>query len=215
MEAHWHKPNISTTVLLQGAHVVHLAVVVGTAVGVFVGTNLDDFALLLVFVLGMPQEGIRPPQIVFGQYLGFSALLLVSGVAAAGLRTVPEHWVGLLGFVPIGLGVVGLVRAGSDPPVTPDAMASVRNVAAIATVTVANGVDNVSVYVLLFRQLNLTDTIITTVVFLLLLAVWCTTALAVGRRARLVPGAVRASRLAAPLVLVAIGVYLLFHTGVF
>jgi len=215
VEAHWHKPNISTTVLLQGAHVVHLAVVVGTAVGVFVGTNLDDFALLLVFVLGMPQEGIRPPQIVFGQYLGFSALLLVSGVAAAGLRTVPEHWVGLLGFVPIGLGVVGLVRAGPDPPVTPDAMASVRNVAAIATVTVANGVDNVSVYVLLFRQLNLTDTIITTVVFLLLLAVWCTTALAVGRRARLVPGAVRASRLAAPLVLVAIGVYLLSHTGVF
>jgi len=195
--------------------VVHLADVVGTAVGAFVGTNVDDFALLLVLVLGMPQEGIRPPQIVFGQYLGFSALLVISGIAAAGLRTVSEHWVGLVGFVPIVLGVLGLVRARSEPPVTPKAMASSRSVAAIATVTVANGGDNVSVYVLLYRQLNVIDAVITTLVFLVLLAAWCAGALIISRRARLVPGVVRASRLLAPLVLIAIGVFLLFHTGVF
>jgi cadmium resistance protein CadD (predicted permease) len=193
--------------------VAHLAGVIVTAVGAFVGTNIDDFVVLLLLTLGMPLDGIRRWQIVTGQYLGFCALLVISGLAAAALRSFPESWVGLLGLFPLALGILGFIRVRRGSAATAEGPILASNMATVAIVTVANGGDNVSVYTLLFRQLNVTDTVITVLVFLLMLGALCAAALVVSQHARLIPGIVRRSRWLTPAVLVIIGVVLLIRTG--
>jgi cadmium resistance protein CadD (predicted permease) len=193
--------------------VAHLLGVVGTAVGAFVGTNIDDFVVLILLTLGMPLDGIRRWQIVTGQYLGFCGLLLISGLGAAALRTVPENWVGLLGVVPLALGIRGFVLLRRGSAASPEKPILASSMATVAIVTVANGGDNVSVYILLFRQLNVTDTVITILVFLIMLGALCAVALIVSQHARLIPGIVRRSRWLTPAVLVIIGIILLARTG--
>jgi cadmium resistance protein CadD (predicted permease) len=83
----------------------------------------------------------------------------------------------------------------------------------VAIVTVANGGDNVSVYAVLFRQLNPAGLAVTMVVFLVMLGGLCALALVIGRYARLIPGIVRGSKWSTPSVYVIIGALLLVRTG--
>jgi cadmium resistance protein CadD (predicted permease) len=91
-----------------------------------------------------------------------------------GLTVVPDRCVGLLGLVPFALGVKGLVAAmrarGDDGPAAP---AVATGLASVAAVTVANGVDNISVYTPMFRTIGLTDSLITVAVFTGGVAAWC------------------------------------------
>jgi cadmium resistance protein CadD (predicted permease) len=193
--------------------VAHLASVVGTAAGAFVGTNIDDFVVLLLLVLGMPKDGIRRWQIIAGQYLGFAVLLVITACGALALHAVSESWAGLLAVVPLALGVRGLIQAGRAPDATGETPILAASVAKVAIVTVANGGDNVSVYTVLFRQLNPAGTAVTILVFLVMLGGLCALALAVGQHARLIPGIVRGNKWFTPSVYVIIGAVLLVRTG--
>jgi cadmium resistance protein CadD (predicted permease) len=193
--------------------VADLASVAGTAAGAFVGTNIDDFVVLLLLVLGMPKDGIRRWQIVIGQYLGFAVLLVISAGGARALHAVPESWAGLLAVVPLALGVRGLIQAGRAPGATGETPILAAGVAKVAVVTVANGGDNVSVYTVLFRQLNPAGTAVTILVFLIMLGGLCALALAVGQHARLIPRIVRGNKWFTPSVYVIIGAVLLVRTG--
>lgn len=204
----------------------HLAGVLLGAAGAFVGTNIDDFAVLLLLVLGQPIDRMRGWQLVAGQYLGFAGLLVISGLGAAGLHTVPVRWVGLLALVPLGMGAWAIasnvrarnVRARNFTAPPGDANSApllVSGVLGVAALTVANGGDNVAVYILLFRQSGAADLVVTGLVFLVLLGVWCVAALLIGHRTRrLVFRMVRINRWVNPAVFVLIGVILLLRTGV-
>jgi cadmium resistance protein CadD (predicted permease) len=90
----------------------HLWATVAAAVGMFAGTNVDDLLVLTVLFLSSRATGRpRPWQIWAGQYVGVGALVAVSAAAAAGLAIVPDGWIWLLGLVPLGLGLRGLIRA--------------------------------------------------------------------------------------------------------
>ncbi|PRY30119.1 cadmium resistance transporter [Pseudosporangium ferrugineum] len=84
------------------------------AAGIFAGTNVDDLIVLTVLFLAARATG-RPPawQVWVGQYAGIAALVAVSGLAAVGLTIVPDPWTGLLGLVPVALGVRGLIGRGA------------------------------------------------------------------------------------------------------
>src|SRR5512134_906413 len=82
------------------------------AAAVFAGTDVDDLLVLTVLFLASRTGGRpRPWQIWAGQYLGIGVLVAVSAAAAAGLAAVPDRWVGLLGLLPLGIGLYGLVAA--------------------------------------------------------------------------------------------------------
>lgn len=183
-----------------------------TAAGAFVGTNVDDFVVLLLIAVGAPPEGARVWRVVGGQYLGIAALVALGLAGAEILRAVPLRWVGLLGLVPIALGVRELLRMRRGR----EDAAAVRmdNVMAVALMTLTNGGDNVSVYVPLFRRLDVGGTALTLLVFAVLIAVWCAAALVIGRYARLVPAVVRAGRWLNPCLFIAIGLIVLVSTGV-
>ncbi|MGY0232699.1 cadmium resistance transporter [Longispora urticae] len=185
------------------------------AVGVFAGTNVDDLLVLTVLFLSFRATG-RPGrwQIWGGQYLGVGALVAVSALAALGLQVVPDRWVGLLGLVPIGLGVRGLVgafRAGGD---NEEGTRIAGGWLAVAGVTVANGADNVSVYTPMLRSIGVAEGLVTVGVFAVLVAVWCVAGSWLGSHRRVVAVIERHGQWIVPVVFVVIGAAIIAESGV-
>jgi cadmium resistance protein CadD (predicted permease) len=84
------------------------------AIGLFVGTNIDDIVVLaLLFAqvqgAGSARDGVR--RVVIGQYLGFVAILVVCVLGALGANLLPARVVPWLGLIPLGLGLFGGWRA--------------------------------------------------------------------------------------------------------
>src|SRR2546422_852193 len=80
----------------------YLMGLVGLAIGLFATTNIDDVFVLLGFFAD-PKFNAR--QIVLGQYIGIAALYGASVVASLIALVVAPPYVGLLGLVPIALGL--------------------------------------------------------------------------------------------------------------
>ncbi|WP_438011648.1 cadmium resistance transporter [Sorangium sp. So ce321] len=133
----------------------------GVSAVVFISTNIDDILLLTAFY---SDPDFTPRQVVAGQFLGMAALVLASVACALLAVRVPEGWIGLLGLAPLALGLRGLWAlwrgpgAGEDEGDDADAADLPRGRAArfrslaVATVTVANGGDNLGVYIPLFSS---------------------------------------------------------------
>lgn len=186
------------------------------AAGVFAGTNLDDIIVLTVLFLSS-RAGGKPKvwEIWAGQYLGVGLLVAVSVMAALGLTIVPDRWVGLLGLVPIALGVRGLVaalraRGRHEAP----SVSVASGLAAVVGVTIANGADNISVYTPMFRSIGFTAILITVAVFGLLVGVWCAAGSWLGSHHEVVGAMERYGHWIVPGVFILIGTVILIQSGV-
>lgn len=185
----------------------------GTAAGaavVFAATDVDDIVVLtLLFVAARTTGRPRPWQIVAGQYLGIGALALASVVVAAGLLVVPDPWTGLLGLLPVALGVRALLDRDADE--TP---AVVGSTIGVAGVTIANGADNIAVYVPVFRALGPADSAVFLLVFVVLIALWCAAGAWLGNHPRVTRLVGRAGHWLVPAIFIVIGVVILATSGV-
>ncbi|MEV1145309.1 cadmium resistance transporter [Micromonospora sp. NPDC049799] len=185
----------------------------GTAAGaalVFAATDIDDIVVLTLFFVAARNTG-RPRtwEIVAGQYLGIAALVLASAVVAAGLLVVPDPWTGLLGLLPIALGVRALRHSDDD-----EAPAVVTGALGVAGVTIANGADNVAVYVPVFRALGPADSAVFVLVFVVLVALWCAAGAWLGGHPRVTRAVEKAGHRLVPAIFIAIGVVILVSSGV-
>ena len=181
------------------------------AAAVFAGTDVDDLLVLTVLFLASRTGGRpRPWQIWAGQYLGIGVLVAVSAAAAAGLAAVPDRWVGLIGLLPLGIGVAGLVAAvrsrGDDEPPAP---VVANGVLPVAGVTIANGADNLSVYTPMFRALGPAATLVTVAVFAIGTAVWCLAGAWLGSHPRVIAVLGRFGHWIVPVVFVVLGLAIL------
>ncbi|MEU8410971.1 cadmium resistance transporter [Micromonospora sp. NPDC048842] len=182
----------------------------GAAAVVFAATDIDDIVILTLFFVAARTTGRpRTREIVAGQYLGIGALALASAVIAGGLLVVPDPWTGLLGLLPIALGVRALRSSGDD-----EAPAVVTGALGVAGVTIANGADNVAVYVPVFRALGVADSAVFLLVFVLLIALWCVAGAWLGGHRRVVRLVERAGAWLVPTIFVAIGLVILVSSGV-
>jgi cadmium resistance protein CadD (predicted permease) len=180
----------------------------------FAVTNVDDFVVLTALFVTVGRGGPTNRQIVVGQYLGIGALVVVSLVASIGLASVPDRWIGLLGVIPIALGVRGLVGARTVPS-DGRAAAAVTGVIGVVALTLANGADNVSVYVPLFRQAGTGTTSVYVLVFAVLVGVWCMAARAVAGQRPLIRMVERIGHWLVPLAYIAIGIRIIVTSGLF
>ncbi len=159
-----------------------LVAAIGTGVTAFTATNIDDIVILLLF-FSQVSASFRRRHIVVGQYLGFTVLVIFSLPGLFGGLILSPRWIGLLGLMPMAIGISSLVNSEDE---STQEKAEIEefddlNVTSffapqtysVAAVTIANGSDNISVYVPLFANSGFVSFLIIIIIFFLLLAVWC------------------------------------------
>lgn len=153
---------------------------IAIAVMVFVSTNIDDIFLLAAF---FADKKLNPKLVVLGQFLGIGALVALSTLVAWLSVALPDGWISLLGFLPLYLGLkqVKALWAETDDSVEDDEIQlqehqmerSVHSqVLAVAGVTVANGGDNLGVYIPMFAN-SLSAIPLFVGVFAIMTVLWC------------------------------------------
>ncbi len=201
----------------------------GVAAAAFVGTNVDNCVVTMALVAGAPLQ--RAHRIAAGQVIGFAVLVAVAAAAAALLFEFSAAVVGLLGLVPLALGLRGLVglarshAAGEDQgqtgrgrsrrPLRPEQRAVGRSLTAAAVVTISAGGDNLAVYIPLFRVGGATNIGAILAVFVVgeVLVTWLV--LAGGRHPKARAAMLRLGHWVVPVLLCCIGVLVMVQAGTF
>lgn len=181
------------------------------AIAGYTATNIDNLFVLLAF---LAEAGDGRRRVIAGQYAGSLALIAGSMLLAALLKHLPAGYVGLLGILPIGVGLgkawerLGpgneqrekAARSGTEPSALPRSASSGHPVSApgaanaenqarsgarptparpasswwtVACVAVANGSDNLAVYVPLYASHSHSEGAFISLVFIVMIGLWC------------------------------------------
>ena len=208
---------------------MNLILTILSALGSFIVTNIDDiFVLMLLFSQASSQakasngrtvkgNRIYPKDIVIGQYLGFALLVLISLLATFGVTLIPDQWVGLLGLIPIYLGVKMFIKGEDEEE---GAILSSLNkfnkfYLSVAFITFANGGDNIGIYVSFFSTLNNNQLVITVVTFFIMVAVWCLIGYRLARFRYVSETLEKYGRWVIPIVFIGLGFYIMAENNIF
>jgi cadmium resistance protein CadD (predicted permease) len=122
-------------------------------VAAFVATNIDDIFVLMIFFSSLAYP-VR--QIVLGQYLGIGSLVAIGVLGSLIALVVPTYVIGLLGIVPIAIGIKKLIEIRKkDKFLTRQVVQHEKNKSylsflSVAAVTFSSEGDNIGVYIPLF-----------------------------------------------------------------
>ncbi len=203
----------------------------GVAAAAFVGTNVDNCVVTMAMVAGAPLQ--RAHRIAAGQVVGFVMVVAVSAAGAAVLYEFSPAVVGLLGLVPLAIGVSGLLGLARRHPEAdtapapapkgrsrrwrrrPEERAVGQSLTAAALVTVAAGGDNLAVYIPLLRVGGATNLGAIAAVFVVgeVLVTWLV--LAGGRHPKARQMMLRLGHVAVPVLLCCVGVLVMVQAGTF
>jgi cadmium resistance protein CadD (predicted permease) len=169
-------------------------------------TNLDDLALLLIW-FSTAQTPAQVGRIVVGQYLGFLTLVALSLPGWIGGQWIAPAWLGWLGLLPIGLGFRALITPTDDDDAAP-VIGRRSLILSVALMTIANGGDNIGIYLPFLAGQSRSQLSLTLGVFLMMVALWCGGARWLVRHPRLMPLIDRFGDRVVPIVLIGLGIYI-------
>ena len=202
--------------------VLHVTI---AGISAFAATNIDDI-IILMFFFSQVNANFRIRHIIIGQYLGFMALILLSLPGFFGGVIIPKTWIGLLGFVPIGIGLQQLFNSDDEDSEIQTVSDEINQrvikfpfnhiltpqTYSVAAITFANGGDNIGIYVPFFASLNLSSLLIVLTIFFILVGVWC--AIAYGLSCHQVIGKLinTYGKKLVPYVLIGLGLFILWDS---
>ncbi|WP_246278991.1 cadmium resistance transporter [Paraburkholderia ultramafica] len=199
------------------------------AIAAYAATNIDNLFVLLAF-LGEARTGRR--RVIAGQYAGSLILIAGSLLLAALLTHLPAGYAGLLGILPIGVGLskawerfgpgnaqqqeaarngasaAAGTPASTDPACMTGAAPASRGSSSwtVAGVAIANGSDNLAVYVPLYASHSHGENAFISLVFVVMIGLWCAAAVWLVEHPLLGAPIRRYGTALLPLILLAIGV---------
>lgn len=198
----------------------------------FTVTNIDDIVILMLFFSQADNKSDRQ-HIVAGQYLGFTAIIIASLPGFFGGLIVPRAWIGLLGLLPIAIGIKQLVSrekeiaqvqtvnsnskyASSSNPIVAFIFSILDpQTYKVAAVTVANGGDNISIYIPLFAGNQLASLGVILGVFFVMVGVWCAIAYFLTRQPNIAYILSKYGRHVVPFILIGLGLFIMYERGTF
>lgn len=192
------------------------------SVTAFAATNIDDILLLMLF-FSQCSDQRDARSVVGGQVLGLGLLVLVSLGGLLGRSLAPEPWIGLLGLLPISLAVSHWLEAapsetaqtGTRDPTGPSLASPQPALLAVAALTLANGSDNIGVYLPLFARASLGQILLTLVIFALMVGLWCVMAWRLVQLSGPATFLRQHGRRLMPALLLSLGLYLLVDARTF
>ncbi len=197
-----------------------LITAISTGFTAFTATNLDDILILMLF-FSQANTLFRKPHIIAGQYLGFTALVGACLPSFFGSLLLPRPCIGLLGLVPIAIGISRLVNSDEEneaeqdeTPAHPAWLSSFISpqVCSVAAVTFANGSDNIGIYMPLFASSTGQNLAIILGVFFSLVGVWCFAAYKLTQVPVIADHLTRYGNYLLPFVLISLGVLIVIDS---
>ena len=194
--------------------------IIGIGVGGFVATNIDDLFILMVF---FARRNFPTRRIILGQYVGMGLLIGVSLFASLIALVIPHNLIGIVGLFPIAIGVKELVElrnATNDDDVNDENIKAVNRLSKsrwrtylpfmmVATVTFSGG-EEIGIYTSIFVIYDdPSEMIIIILTVMGLTGVWCVMAFYLVNHRLLATRFRRLADKVLPLVLIAIGIYIL------
>ena len=200
-----------------------------TAFVSFVSTNIDDIFVLIMF-FSQINNVMKRRHIVIGQYLGIGALTIISIIGALGVSVIPQEYVGLLGLVPIYLGIDAYFDYKKESNEDIDQFEEIintqenhivvfvkqfinPNVLTVFSVTFANGGDNIGIYIPLFTRMSLVDILVIVIIFMILTAVWCFIGLKLAQHQFIQINIEKYKHIFVPIIFIGLGIFILIERG--
>ncbi|MBD2445561.1 cadmium resistance transporter [Nostoc sp. FACHB-152] len=193
-------------------------------------TTFDDNLYLTAF-FGKVNRNFRPQNIILGELIGFTLLVLASLPGFLGGLIIPHTWIGLLGFLPVAIGINHLLTRESQEEAVQDVsidfdshqksrrhkkslLATLRDPQTyrVSAVTIANGGNNIGIYVPLFASSNLPSLGVIVSICYLTVGVWCFLSYNLTRNPLMAPVLTRHARKVFPFVLIYLGCSILIKS---
>ena len=177
-----------------------------TSIIAYVSTNIDD--IFVIMILLASAHGVAKRRLIAGHFLGVGLITVISMLGAFGLQNLPLKYVGLLGLVPIALGVKAWFDRDEDKTEVKG-----TGILSMAMITLGNGADNVGVYIPLFTGFSGGERIGAVVIFVVMTSVWVWFANSLSELPRVKTVIEKYKAIAIPVVFIALGVFIILDSG--
>ena len=182
-----------------------------TSIIAYISTNIDDIFVIMI-LLAQAAKGTKG-QLVAGHFLGVGLITVVSMLGAFGLQNLPLKYVGILGLVPIGLGIKAWLdhKKRADDDDAPEAQSV--SLLSMAMITVGNGADNVGVYIPLFTGFTGTERIGAVIAFAVMTALWVFLANSLAEFPKIKAAVGKYKHIVIPVVFILLGIYIIMDSS--
>ncbi|WP_414572069.1 cadmium resistance transporter [Nostoc sp. CCY 9925] len=193
-------------------------------------TTFDDNLYLTAF-FGKVNRTFHAKHIIIGEFVGFTVLVFASLPGFFGGLIIPSTWIGLLGLLPITIGISNFMSRGDDGDTVQDVsvnlpsptksgrqkkslLAIIRDPQTyrVSAVTIANGGNNIGIYVPLFASSNLPSLGVILCACYLSVGAWCLLSYKLTRNPLMTPVLTRYGRKVFPFVLIWLGLSILIKS---
>jgi cadmium resistance protein CadD (predicted permease) len=161
-------------------------------------------------------SNFRKSQIVIGQYLGIGILVVIGTLGSLIALVVPHYIIGLLGIVPISIGIIKLIQLGKNnnnsesEETIPVSRWTHLPMLTVAAVTFSNGGDNIGIYTPLFAKYSSAgEVIFISIIFMIMTGFWCMIAYYLVRHPLIASRIRKTGHIIFPCVLIGLGIYIL------
>jgi cadmium resistance protein CadD (predicted permease) len=185
---------------------------IGIGISSFIATNIDNIFVLMLF---FSTSNFRKSQIVIGQYLGIGLLVVIGMLGSLIALVVPHYIIGLLGLVPISIGIIKLVQLRKNNNFESEETIPVSRwthlpMLTVAAVTFSNGGDNIGIYTPLFAKYSSAgEVIFISIIFMIMTGFWCIIVYYLVRHPLIASRIRRTGHIIFPCVLIGLGIYIL------
>lgn len=190
-----------------------------SAIVSYIATSIDYIVILVVLFAQMKKRKNGVRDIVLGQYLGFTILIVISLLAAFGLAFIPQQWIGLLGLIPIFIGLKVLFEKDEGDEEDEEILESTNRfssfILSVTVIMLAAGGDNLGVYIPYFTVLNTIELIVTIVIYYIAAAVLLYLCQRVSAVKGISETVEKYEKIIVPIVFLALGIMIMSENGTF
>jgi cadmium resistance protein CadD (predicted permease) len=193
--------------------VSELLSLLGVGISAFVATNIDDtFVLILLFSI----PSLLTRNVIIGQFLGIVLLVVISSSAALLALAIPAFVIGLMGFIPIIIGIKRLTNFRGKPETIQAMKKEYLSFLSVTAITISNGGDDIGVFTPLFAKYNtVAEVSVLISIFLIMTGIWCVVTFYFIRHPFVASRINVLSNAVTPFVLIGIGVYIIIDSFFF
>ena len=181
----------------------------------YISTSID-YLVILMLIFSQAKTKKQRVAVYFGDLAGTIILVAASIILAYILHFIPATWMlGLLGIIPVTMGVVELFNEKKNDDVVTETLASkhslIINVAIITVVTC--GADNIGIYVPFFVTLTTAQLIVVLATFFVMLTLFCLIGYGLEKLPFIAKILKKGEKWITAVVYITLGLYIMFESG--